>query len=70
MIHMLRRHYPEYLMEAAGLGIFMIVASVVTVIVQHPASLIRQVIVDPFLRRAIVGVAMGLSAIGSISLLQ
>lgn len=66
MIHMLRRHYPEYLMEAAGLGIFMIMASVVTVIVQHPASLIRQVIVDPFLRRAIVGVAMGLSAIAII----
>jgi len=40
----LRRHWPEYLMEAAGLGIFMISASVVTVILEHPVSPIRQVL--------------------------
>lgn len=62
----LRRHYPEYLMEAAGLRIFMIAASVVTVLVEHPASLVRQVIINPVLRRFIIGVAMGLTAIAIV----
>ncbi|NJO77557.1 MAG: aquaporin family protein [Cyanobacteria bacterium RM1_2_2] len=62
-MYTLRRHYPEYLMEAAGLGIFMIAASGVTVLVEHPASLVRQVIPDPVLRRFMIGVAMGLMAI-------
>jgi hypothetical protein len=29
-MNVLRRHYPEYLMEDAGIGLFMISASVVT----------------------------------------
>lgn len=62
----LRRHYPEYLMEAAGLGIFMISAAVVTVVLEHPASPIRQAISEALLRRFIIGVAMGLTAIAII----
>jgi aquaporin Z len=60
------RHYPEYLMEAAGLGLFMISASVVTAILEHPASPIHQEIADPLLRRFIIGVAMGFTAIAII----
>ncbi|BAZ40481.1 major intrinsic protein [Calothrix sp. NIES-4101] len=59
----LYRHYPEYFMEAAGLGIFMISAAVVTVLLEHPASPIQQAISEPLLRRFIIGVAMGLTAI-------
>jgi aquaporin Z len=59
----LRRNYPEYLMEAAGLAIFMISAAVVTAVLEHPASPIRQAISEPLLRRFIIGVAMGLTAI-------
>jgi aquaporin Z len=62
----LRCHYPEYLMEAAGLGLFMISASVVTAILEHPASPIHQVISDPALRRFMIGIAMGLTAIAII----
>jgi aquaporin Z len=62
----LRDHYPEYLMEAAGLGLFMIAASVVTVLLEHPLSPIRPVIPDPLLRRLIIGVAMGLTAMAII----
>jgi aquaporin Z len=62
----LYRHYPEYLMEAAGLGIFMISASVVTALLEHPASPLRQTIVDPLLRRCIIGIAMGLTAIAIV----
>lgn len=62
----LRRHYPEYLMEAASLGIFLIAASIVTVLLQHPASPLRQAISDPLLRRFMTGVAMGLIAIALV----
>ena len=62
----LRRHYPEYLMEAAELGIFMISASVVTALLEYPASPLRSVIVDPLLRRCIIAIAMGLTAIAII----
>ncbi len=62
----LRRHYPEYLMEAAGLGIVMLAASLVTVLLEHPASPVRQAISEPLLRRLIIGVAMGLSVIAII----
>ncbi|NJM68648.1 MAG: aquaporin family protein [Acaryochloris sp. RU_4_1] len=65
-MNILRRHYAEYLMEAAGLGIFMIAASVITLLLEHPASLIRQAISDPLLRRLIIGVTMGLTAIALI----
>jgi aquaporin Z len=62
----LHRHYPEYLMEAAGLGILMISAAVVTALLEHPASPIQQAISEPLLRRFIIGVAMGLTAIAII----
>lgn len=62
----LRRHYPEYLMEAAGLGIFMISATVVTALLEHPASPLRQAISDPLVRRFLIGVAMGLTAIAIV----
>ena len=66
MMHMLRRHYPEYLMEAASLGLFMIAASGVTALVEHPASPVRQVISDPVLRRFAIGVTMGFIAIAIV----
>jgi aquaporin Z len=65
-MHLLRKHYPEYLMEAVGLGCFMISASVVTAILEYPASPVRQAIDDALLRRFIIGVAMGLTAIAII----
>jgi aquaporin Z len=62
-MNILRKHYPEYLIEAAGLGILMIAASIFTTILEHPASLIHQAITSPVLRRLLIGVAMGLTAI-------
>jgi aquaporin Z len=66
MIKILHRHYPEYLMEAAGLGLFMISASLVTALVEHSAFPVRPIIADPILRRFIIGVAMGFTAIAII----
>src|SRR6266404_4814311 len=62
----LQNHWPEYLMEAAGLGIFMVSASAFTILLYHPASPALQVLPEEFPRRALMGLAMGLTAIGII----
>ena len=61
-----REHWPEYLMEAAGLGFFMISAAVVTALFEYPHSLLYALLPDPFIRRTLIGMAMGLTAIGII----
>ena len=66
LLEALKRHWPEYLMEAAGLGIFMVSAALFATLFEHPASPIRAAIADPFARRALMGLAMGLTAIGII----
>ena len=38
----LRRHWPEYLIEATGLGVFMISACVFATVLEHPGSPVRQ----------------------------
>jgi aquaporin Z len=62
----LRAHWPEYLLEALGLGLFMIAACAFTVLLEYPGSAVRQAIEDPFVRRTLIGLAMGLTAIGLI----
>lgn len=62
----LRGHWPEYLIEAAGLGAFMVSASVFAVLVFHPAGALGAVALPPLARRALMGLAMGLTAIALI----
>jgi len=62
----LRKHWPEYLMEGAELGLFMISACIVTTVLDHPASPINRLIPDPLLRRMLIGIAMGLTAISIV----
>ncbi len=66
MWNALKKHWPEYLMEAAGLGIFMVSASVFTILLYHPASPAVRVLPEEFPRRVLMGLAMGLTAIGII----
>lgn len=66
MILALRQHWPEYLMEALGLGLFMVSAGLFGTLLEAPGSPLRQTITDPFLRRSLMGVAMGLTAVGLI----
>ena len=66
MIDALRKHWPEYLMEAAGLGLFMISACAFTVLLYHPASPLAPAIHSETLRRAVMGMAMGSTAIAII----
>jgi aquaporin Z len=61
------KHWPEYLMEAAGLGIFMISACVFGVLLEHPSSPLNEALVGhDLLRRAVGGLAMGLTAVSII----
>lgn len=54
-------------MEAAGLGIFMISACVFGVLLEHPSSPLNELLVGhDVLRRAIGGLAMGLTAVSII----
>lgn len=59
-------HWPEYAMEGAELGLFMISACLVTAILQHPGSPVHALLPDPFTRRALTGLAMALTAIALI----
>lgn len=61
-----RSHWPEYGIEAALLGLFMISACGFTVLLEHPGSPIYQAIPSPFVRRLLIALAMGATAIALI----
>jgi aquaporin Z len=61
-----RLHWPEYLIEAAGLGAFMISACAFGALLFHPESSLYRVLETDLHRRAVMGVAMGATAIGII----
>ena len=64
----IREHWPEYLMEAAGLGLFMISACLFTALLFHPDSPVVRTIQSVFVRRMLTGIAMGLTLISIIHL--
>jgi hypothetical protein len=43
----LSQHWPEYLMEALGLGVFMLSACVCAVLLEHPGAVLHQALPDP-----------------------
>jgi aquaporin Z len=63
MTEALRSHFPEYLIEAVCLGIFMISACAFGVLLEHPVSPVRQAIDNAFVRRFFMGLAMGTTSI-------
>jgi len=66
MIRALREHWPEYLCEAAELGLFMISAGLFTILLHHPNSLVLNFISSEFTRRMLTGIAMGGTAIALV----
>src|SRR5438034_11676788 len=66
MIRALREHWPEYLCEAAELGLFMISAGAFTILLWHPNSPIPNIIPNHFIRRMLTGIAMGSTAIALV----
>jgi aquaporin Z len=62
----LSSHWPEYLMEASLLGAFMISACVFGALYEFPHSPVHQAIASRFLRRLLMGISMGLTAVAII----
>ncbi len=66
MVAAFKKHWPEYLMEAVELGLFMFSACAFTVLLFHPSSPVEQIIPDGVTRRLAMGLAMGSTAIAII----
>src|SRR5438445_7184755 len=66
MLRALKEHWPEYVCEAAELGLFMISAGLFSILLFHPGSPAVTFIPDPFMRRMFVGIAMGGTAIALV----
>ena len=66
MVNALKEHWPEYLIEAAGLGFFMLSACAFAVLIFHPSSFVPGLIENAHARRVLMGAAMGLTAISII----
>lgn len=62
----LQLHWPEYLIEAAGLSVFMISACLFGALYENPASPVRQAITSTLLRRLLMGISMGLTSIAIV----
>ena len=60
---MIRKKFILYCYEALGLGIFMFSAGFFDVIIDHPGLPIRQHISSALLRRFLIGLSMGLTAL-------
>ena len=61
--HSLRLHWPLYIFEGAELALFMISACVFTVLLFAPSLPIQKDLPSPVLRRFLMGLSMGLTAV-------
>jgi aquaporin Z len=59
----LAEHWPEYLIEAWALGMFMVSASLFTLWFEEPTSVLNHAIMSGDVRRALIGLAMGVTAV-------
>jgi aquaporin Z len=66
MSEVLKNHWPEYVIEGASLGLFMISAFTFGTILEHPASPVHRALPQPLFRRFLMGLAMGSTAIAII----
>lgn len=59
-------HWREYLIEATALAVFMLSASIFGVLLEHPMSSLHQSIENGVVRRGLMGLAMGATAVSII----
>ncbi len=62
----LRRHWIEYSFEALGLAVFMLSACLITALLEFPSSGVHRALPNEDVRRALLGVGMGLTAVGIV----
>ena len=63
----LRFHWPEYLMEAGELALYMFFTCALATLLQHPASPVGHLIANGFFRRALMGLSMGATVVAIIT---
>src|ERR1700752_3867665 len=63
----LRFHWPEYLMEAGELALYMFSTCSLATLLQHPASPVRHLIASGFSRRALMGLGMGATVVAIVT---
>jgi len=66
LLSRLKAHWPEYAIEAAGIAAFMASALGFSALLEHPSSPVHQAIASSSLRRALMGLAMGSTAIALV----
>jgi aquaporin Z len=59
----LTQHWPEYMIEGLCLGLFMISACAFSALLEHPSSPVRASVMNGDVRRFLIGLAMGITAI-------
>ena len=62
----LRLHWPEYLMEAWEMSLFMFCTCSFATLLQHPASPVRHFFISSIARRALMGSAIGATVMALI----
>ena len=62
----LRLHWPEYLMEAWEMSLFMFCTCSFATLLQHPASPVRHFFISGIVRRALMGLAIGATVMALI----
>jgi aquaporin Z len=67
MFSLSKKKFSLYLIEAWGLGVFMVSACLFTALLEYPLSPVHLFIKNSFLRRVVMGLAMGVTATGIIS---
>ena len=66
MLDALTHHWPEYILDGALLGLYLFIACVAVVVLNHPASTVARQVNGRFSRRVLMGVLMGLTAVALI----
>lgn len=62
----LGHHWPEYVMEVGEVGCYLFVACALTTLLQHPGSIVRQFVSNGLARTALMGIAMGSTAVAIV----
>jgi aquaporin Z len=62
----LRLHWPEYLMEAGEMSLFIFCTCSFATLLQHPASPVRHFFISAIVRRALMGLVIGATLVALI----
>src|SRR5271170_2373714 len=62
----LRQHWPEYLMEAGEMSLYLFFTCSFATLLQHPASPIGHFVINRLVRRALMGLAVGATVMALI----